>query len=200
MARDERVRRKILDAAIAEVEEHGPTGLRIQQVCDAAGVSAPVVYRHFGDREGLVEEVQVERFIATIRGDAANFETAAANCATREELRHLVKSVISEHLATRRDARWARANILGSAYARESLKERLFATQNEALLPIARAIASAQERGLVRTDLDAESFAVWNFSILNSRIFMENGSALGSLAEWDAITLRAYEELLFGDC
>lgn len=44
---------KILDAAAALLEEQGPDGLTTRAVCEAAGVRAPTLYHHFGDKGGL---------------------------------------------------------------------------------------------------------------------------------------------------
>ncbi|MDR5907601.1 TetR/AcrR family transcriptional regulator [Franzmannia qiaohouensis] len=44
---------KILDAAAALLEAQGPEGLTTRAVCEAAGVRAPTLYHHFGDKGGL---------------------------------------------------------------------------------------------------------------------------------------------------
>jgi len=49
-------RRRILDAAI-QLMAAGPTEWSIPQVAEAAGVSVPTIYRHFGDKGGLVDAV-----------------------------------------------------------------------------------------------------------------------------------------------
>lgn len=43
----------ILDAAAELLEAHGPAGLTTRSVCEAAGVKAPTLYHHFGDKNGL---------------------------------------------------------------------------------------------------------------------------------------------------
>lgn len=43
----------ILDAAAGLLELHGPAGLTTRAVCEAAGVKAPTLYHHFGDKVGL---------------------------------------------------------------------------------------------------------------------------------------------------
>lgn len=49
-------RRRILDAAV-KLMASKPTAWSVPAVADEAGVSVPTVYRHFGDRAGLVEAV-----------------------------------------------------------------------------------------------------------------------------------------------
>lgn len=43
----------ILDAAAAVLEAHGQAGLTTRAVCERAGVKAPTLYHHFGDKDGL---------------------------------------------------------------------------------------------------------------------------------------------------
>lgn len=55
-------RRAILDAAEALLASGGEGGLSIRELCARAGVTAPTVYHHFGDKAGLVERVVDECF------------------------------------------------------------------------------------------------------------------------------------------
>lgn len=53
----------ILDAAEALLEAQGPGGLTTRAVCEAAGVKAPTLYHHFGDKSGL-ERALIQRGLA----------------------------------------------------------------------------------------------------------------------------------------
>jgi AcrR family transcriptional regulator len=55
-------RRAILDAAEALLDAYGEDGLSIRELCARAGVTAPTVYHHFGDKAALVERVVDECF------------------------------------------------------------------------------------------------------------------------------------------
>jgi AcrR family transcriptional regulator len=55
-------RRAILDAAEALLAAGGEDGLSIRDLCARAGVTAPTVYHHFGDKAQLVERVVDECF------------------------------------------------------------------------------------------------------------------------------------------
>ena len=43
----------ILDAAAALLEAQGPGALTTRAVCEAAGIKAPTLYHHFGDKDGM---------------------------------------------------------------------------------------------------------------------------------------------------
>jgi AcrR family transcriptional regulator len=53
----EATRRTILDAAGELLATVGEDGLSIREVCHRAGVKAPTVYHHFGDKQTLVDRV-----------------------------------------------------------------------------------------------------------------------------------------------
>lgn len=73
--RDTGPRRAIVTAAAAVLREHGPDALTTRRVAEDAGVHAPAIYRHFGDREGLLEavaeHVMAEQVAAKVAEDAA---------------------------------------------------------------------------------------------------------------------------------
>src|ERR1051326_1193623 len=53
----EATRRTILAAAEALLAAGGEAGLSIRQLCARAGVTAPTIYHHFGDKRALVDRV-----------------------------------------------------------------------------------------------------------------------------------------------
>jgi AcrR family transcriptional regulator len=53
----EGTQRKILDAALAEFTEHGPTGTTIERIATLAGVNKERIYHYFGNREALFARV-----------------------------------------------------------------------------------------------------------------------------------------------
>lgn len=65
---------QIVQAAAALLREHGPDALTTRRVAQEAGVHAPAIYRHFGDREGLLEavaeHVMAEQVAAKVARDA----------------------------------------------------------------------------------------------------------------------------------
>jgi AcrR family transcriptional regulator len=50
-------RQLILNSARAEIEKNGILGLRVADVATNANYSISVIYRHFGDRDGLLAQV-----------------------------------------------------------------------------------------------------------------------------------------------
>jgi AcrR family transcriptional regulator len=55
-------RQQLLDVTAALLEHTGAEEVSIRSVCQAAGVTAPTVYHHFGDKKALLEAVAAEGF------------------------------------------------------------------------------------------------------------------------------------------
>lgn len=53
----------ILEAAFGILESQGPSALTTRAVCEAAGIKAPTLYHHFGDKDGL-EQAMIRRGLA----------------------------------------------------------------------------------------------------------------------------------------
>jgi len=56
MTTEDRIRK----AAVELLEAHGPDGMTTRSVCERAGVTAPTLYHHFGDKNGLVRAIVTE--------------------------------------------------------------------------------------------------------------------------------------------
>lgn len=59
-AQRESRRNGLLEAAIHEIRTTGP-GATMEQLAKAGGVTKPILYRHFGDRDGLIDAI-AQRF------------------------------------------------------------------------------------------------------------------------------------------
>ena len=62
--RRERRREELLDVADQVVQSRGP-GVSMDEIATEAGITKPVLYRHFGDKDGLYEAL-TERYIAEL--------------------------------------------------------------------------------------------------------------------------------------
>ncbi len=74
-SREER-RQLLLEAAVAAIREFG-AGASMEQIANRGGVTKPILYRHFGDRDGLVGAIGeqyaamlIDRLGATLGADA----------------------------------------------------------------------------------------------------------------------------------
>ena len=56
------LRREILDAALDEIADRGPTGLSMRELARRAGVSHAAPTHHFGDKAGLLTAIATEGY------------------------------------------------------------------------------------------------------------------------------------------
>lgn len=56
-------RARIIEAAGDQIRDKGILGLRVQDVARSAGVSVPLIYKYFTDRDGLLAEVLGQMYV-----------------------------------------------------------------------------------------------------------------------------------------
>lgn len=71
-------RAKIVAAATRLLQERGPSAVTTRGVAQAAGVQAPVIYRLFGDKDGLLDAVAEHVMATYVSAKAAIVEAASA--------------------------------------------------------------------------------------------------------------------------
>jgi AcrR family transcriptional regulator len=67
----ERSRRAILDAALIEFSEQGHAGARIDAIAARAGLSKPLIYSYFGDKDALYAAALREAYVQIRAGERA---------------------------------------------------------------------------------------------------------------------------------
>lgn len=149
----ERARRResYLDAAIAVISDEGPSA-SMEAIAQAAGVSKPILYRHFGDREGLVEAL-AERFVGRLADRLESILTSEGDPVD------LLRRSIDVYVDTIEDDpslyRFLTARIPPRGAALSSLVDRLAAV-------IARTLAE----GLRAAGLDTAAARPWSYGIV----------------------------------
>ncbi len=113
-----RTRQGILDAAQAVFAEKGYSGANVNEIVALAGTTKPMIYYHFGSKEGLFAAV-LEQVYAGMRAIEASLELHALPPA--EAVRRLVQVTFDYHAA---HPDWIRliavANIHGAQHIRDS--------------------------------------------------------------------------------
>lgn len=193
-------RQRLLEVAIAMVEERGEAGLRVDEVAALAGFTKPVVYHYFGDREGLVIAAQAERYQRSLQYGLSNLADEAIRCTTANEFVHLVhrwlRSFFSHEGAARRTFR---IDVLGSAVSRPELRsvvQRANEAQAEGVAQLARL---AHARGWMPRRFDPLAVGIWFMGLLLSRHLVELMPGAFDEAGWDDVTLQAARFVITGE-
>lgn len=117
-------RERIVAAAQEEVELKGILGLRVQDVAERARVSVPLIYKYFGDRDGILAEAlgaMFEEFVLQ-RLDHSEQYFLSLEAPTIDDL---VAMLALPRQDFRRTSRWRRVQILAASMEIPALRTRL---------------------------------------------------------------------------
>ena len=112
----DRTRRRLLDAAAAEVARHGRAGASLSAIAAAAGLKPGSIYFHFGSREQLIDAMLEEG----VRESLARLDLAVTEVphgARPGDPRARLRAAIRAHLDALHDLRDYAAVVLAPALA-----------------------------------------------------------------------------------
>lgn len=195
------VARRILETAVTIITTKGEAELRIQDITEAAGVQAPMIYRHFGNREGLVQSALLADFSANLAEMASVLALVAGSASSAEEFRQSFAQVLRAAGDPEREGhRRRRLLVLGSAINRADVTEIIRATQHASFEPLISALQNAREQGWIRSDLDPAEYVTW---LTTSTLSLAVAEHFGSIPEprtwWVRLQTEAALSLLFGE-
>lgn len=187
----------MLEAAIRMIEEGGEQALRTRSVADAVGVTEPSLFHFFGNREGLIEAAQAERFRRSQLEMFVPFRDAIMACRTKREFVQTVKEGLRWTSEPKRiPARQMRVEVLGSSYSRPRLAEHVKAAQRDSLIPLIEALEFAKTKKWIPEHLDTEAVAYWHIGQITGRVFAELGDDPALIEKVGRLVLQASLEML----
>ncbi len=194
---------RILAVAMSILAEVGEAGLRIDEVMSRASVQAPVIYRHFGSREGLVQSAHLARFIDSMRIESGRFlaDTLAATDAAT--FRMAVDAMVDALLCPENIAAGAvKLEVLAMSTNRPEVIDAVQVMQRANYAQPLEALELAQRRGWVRGDIDVRTFLVWAIASTFGLAAVTSFRKEPGVAEnWAVNHRHAIRAVLFGsDC
>ena len=179
-------RSRLLDATIAALDAGGEAAVSVDDIAKAAGVTAPTIYNHFRNREGLVAEAQAERFDREVTKDFDTLASIIDTIETREQFAAIVEATVAAFASPDRVAlRMSRISAVGSAVGRPALAQQVDERFAALCTRFAEVIRPLQERGIVRADLDLFTFCAWFVGAITGRLFIEFGASLADPVAWN---------------
>jgi AcrR family transcriptional regulator len=179
------------------MDAEGEAGLRVDSVVADAGVTVPVLYHHFGNREGLVQAAHVARLQRSLNQTLDGFEAILEHIDDRDGFRTMLDTLFDSVFTPNQD-RWVRVNVLGATYGRPDLQAEVAEVQRQTWSRVAESLREPQRKGWLSADLDLQIFAGWLFGLLMSRILMDiQGDAIDTSA-WNDYTRQAVWTVLDG--
>lgn len=151
----------LVNATIEALEAHGESGLRLDDILEATGVSRSSLYHHFGDRDGLVDAARVVMFTRTVESDLVDLQQIMEHATDPSVFRAAIEDIhTAAHSPDRQPARLRRAYTIGATKARPSLAAALAEEQHRLTNGYTELVEAAQSRGWLRNDVDARAVAV----------------------------------------
>lgn len=189
----------LLERAIEAIERGGEAAIRIRDLAAECGVTTPIVYRHFGSREGLVVAAQAARYLRSHFEVFDLFDPSTMAATTRDELRLVFHAFVNwVYRPERAPFRRMRASVLGSAVSRPALAEAIRDADLQFVRHVVELFSPIQQRGIIRQDLPLEAFGMWYLGQLDGRIHLELAGLPIDGDEWNEVSRRAIDWLVFG--
>jgi AcrR family transcriptional regulator len=153
-------RQRIIQAAQQELLHSGTSGLRMEVVAQKAEVSVPLIYKYYGNRDGLLTEVLSQLY------DGDSYQKLSAYADVFLEMQNPSIDDIAILFATvqqefRRPGRWQRLQILAAAVELPELQKRLAAIHLEhqkqviSFLTVALKVVASRQPGHTEASIRA---------------------------------------------
>lgn len=135
----EAARADILAAALDEFAEHGHAGARIDRIAAASGMSKPMIYSYFGDKDGLYAAALREAYVQKRSGEDA---LHLGDLPPDEAIRKLIEFTLEHYL----DRPWF-VSMLNTENLRGGETVRAIADMTEVQSPMLQALRAVLARG-----------------------------------------------------
>ena len=187
----ETTRTRIINAAIAMMDEGGESAVRLGAIAENLGIKEPSIYHHFTNRTELINAAYVEWYWQCLKTDIP-VEAMMVLVETKDDyVRALRKTMEWSYQPERHHARAIRLSVLGAAQRNPDLAIAINDINKKFLATIADAALVAQQKGWVRTDLDPMAMAYWLHGQIIGRVVAEMDPGHVDLAQWDKVSFEA---------
>jgi AcrR family transcriptional regulator len=190
-------RDRVIEVALAMLEEGGEGSVRIDDVRDRSGVSIGSLYHHFGDRDGIIVAAQVRRFARFAEAEIAALSDIVASSPDLDGFRRALRSLTLHASSQLRVAeRWARIAVLASSVGRPELAAEVRAIQTRLTDEFQAHVAQGQARGFFRSDLDARAVALFVEAYSLGYVLNELDERTVSEADWEKVVWSVLDALI----
>ncbi|MEY3558385.1 MAG: hypothetical protein RL374_1091 [Actinomycetota bacterium] len=187
----------ILEHAQAELEAYGPVKFNILRVIENSGVGRSSVYHQFGDRNGLIAAVEVERFIEEIRITNELLRLSVAAVKTSDELFLLIEQALhAVSTAEGRESRAHRIAVIAAAQSIPSLEAALAEHGNSGDHYLAETLEMGITRGIINPQESTLSIARIISTLFIGRISVDGLNSPDDDNAWVRTTVSILKFLL----
>lgn len=191
----------IINAAAAIMKSKGVSALHIDDVLEATGLTRGAVYHHFANVDDLVESALVATYAEGIEANIRFVRSVLANARTRREFRKGILEANTLYTQNRRlrEVRKLRAHAMAIAEPGTAMAESLAAEQDRLTDAYVEVISQAQEKGWVRSTIDARALAVFIQAYSFGAIVDDVSGRPIPAPSWSSIIESFFEGTVFTD-
>jgi len=190
-------RQHILKCAQAELEEYGPIKFNILRVIEESGVSRSSMYHHFGDRDGIIAAVEVERLIAEVRLSNEMLRLLVMSASSGEKVfESLEHALMFASMPEGRRSRAHRIAVIAAAQNIPQLQTSLVENQIFGDQYLTETLEIAQSQGMIEMTQPAVHIARFVASIFIGRITVDGLESEEVDTTWVQTTMSVLRFLL----
>lgn len=158
---DSQIRGRLIDSALVFIDRDGIDGARLRDIVEHADMTTGSLYWFFKNRRALINAALAERYVRKMRQltDAAE-EIIAKGLVIGDPLDLLTEITVRVGDPDRAMARRERVQVLAAALDDPILAKQVADVQRTLLAQLTNVVRIAQEKRIIRSDVDAYSVAV----------------------------------------
>lgn len=185
---DNRVAKEMVTVTVRMINDTGEVPIRVQDVVSITGVQIPILYRHFGSREGLIKACHVRRYVDDIATMTNQIVTPLKKANSKTEFVAAIKSIIDRATSDNdRELRARMESVVGATYGRPDLAAAVAKLRRYASAQIEDAMRTAQAKGWINKKVKLDAFAEWLQSQMLDRYTLELEGKAKNSEGWDDI-------------
>jgi AcrR family transcriptional regulator len=181
---------------------HGESGLRIEELQRATGVSKSSLYGKYGGRDGLVAAGLMVLYERHYRETIGVIDEVVRTSQSRDELVERFRQ-LTHYVADlkRTTERLHRAAVLAGTIARPELRAKVVALQSDMMKDLARSIDLARVRGFAKQGYSSRVLANFISALTFGRIIVafDNDLPADELQQWTDVGMEMLGSLFFAD-
>jgi len=189
--------KRILDVAIKELDDVGPSRFNLDRVIENAEVSRSSLYHHYGNRDGLIIAVELRRLETTLTENDRSIRQMLASLTSPQEAWEIIEFGIRSSASQQQ--RVTRAQRFASFAASEhapALKESLQRMQKRAAEEFSETLRLARDRSFINPVEPIEGTAHFIQSFLLGRMLVDVLNDATADEHWHQATMTSLHALL----
>lgn len=190
---------RLLELAVEVIDQQGEAAVRVQDLADQVGVAITILYRFFGNRDGLIAAAQTVRVRRQLDSELDRFADEVAGCSDAQSFRSAFEAAVGRLLSPESAAARLRiVNAIGSSQARHDLRDELALIVDTAVQRLATSLEIARSRSWIEARMHLPTFAAWVLGLVTARVYIELGPSHADGEAWNNATMAAVTSVLFG--